>query len=101
LKQRKELIQFNSPVRLDYLPVISYRSQNSFHQPCKWPNNPLVKKTVLLVLDLQAGLMMQFSDHLILDKAATAIAIARKHGVQIAHIHVALDEAEPLSVPTK
>lgn len=59
-----------------------------------------VKKTVLLLLDLQVGLMMQFPGHPVLDKAAAAIATARKHGVQIAHIRVALDEAEAQSVPT-
>jgi nicotinamidase-related amidase len=60
-----------------------------------------VKKTALLLLDLQVGVMMQFPDHPILDKAAAAIVTARKYGVQIAHIRVALDAAEAQPVPTK
>lgn len=59
------------------------------------------EKTALLLLDLQAGLMMQLPNHPILDKAAAAITTARKHGVQIAHIRVALDDAEAQAVPAK
>lgn len=58
------------------------------------------KKTALLLLDLQVGLMMRFPDaHPILDNAASAIAVARKHGVQVAYIRVALNESEAGAVP--
>jgi len=58
------------------------------------------KKTALLLLDLQVGLMKRFpEDHPILDNAASAIAVARKHGLQVAHIRVALDEGDANAVP--
>lgn len=62
------------------------------------PLNP--KKTALLLLDLQVGLMTLLPpDHLLLDNAASAIATARKHGTQVAHIRFAMSEEEANAVP--
>jgi nicotinamidase-related amidase len=58
------------------------------------------KKTALLLLDLQVGLLQRLpSDSPLLDNAASAISTARQHGAQIAYIRVALDEAEIDAVP--
>lgn len=60
------------------------------------------EKTVLLFLDLQVGIMMRFPEgHPILDNAASAIAVARKHGVQVAHIRVALSEDDANAIPER
>jgi nicotinamidase-related amidase len=57
------------------------------------------KKTALLLLDLQNGIVQRLPDPTsLLDNAASAISTARKHGVQVAHIRVALDEADANAV---
>jgi len=61
---------------------------------------PIPTKTALLLLDLQVGLLSRFpEDYPLLDNVASAIAIARKYGVQVAHIRVSLSEAEAQAVP--
>lgn len=57
-------------------------------------------KTALLLLDLQAGLLARFPKaEPLLDTAASAIATARKHGVTVSYIRVALTEDEANAVP--
>jgi len=58
------------------------------------------KRVALLLLDFQVGIMSLLPENNpVLDNTASAIAIARKHGVQVAYIRVSLDEAEVQAVP--
>jgi len=60
------------------------------------------KKTALLLLDLQVGLLQRLpseSSAAIIQNAKSAISIARQDGAQIAYIRVALDELDLEAVP--
>jgi nicotinamidase-related amidase len=58
------------------------------------------KHTALLLLDLQVGFVQRLPpDSSLVDNAASAISIACQHGVQIAYIRAALDEADVDAVP--
>jgi nicotinamidase-related amidase len=60
------------------------------------------KKTALLLLDLQTGLLQRLAAEIssaFIDNAVSAIAIAREHGAHVAYIRTALDEAELRDVP--
>jgi len=62
------------------------------------------KKTVLLLLDLQNGFLQRLAPDtsaLIVDNAASAIAVARRSGVHVAYIRAALDENEIQEVPDR
>jgi len=58
------------------------------------------KRVALLLLDFQVGVMSLLPENNpVLDNAASAITIARKHGVQVAYIRISLDEADAQAVP--
>lgn len=58
------------------------------------------KKTALLLLDLQVGFVQRLPTHnQVIDNAASAIAIARQHGAQVAYIRAALDESDLEAIP--
>ena len=62
------------------------------------------KKTALLLLDLQNGFLQRLppdSSASVLDHAASAILVARKHGVHVAYIRAALDETEVDAIPDR
>jgi len=56
--------------------------------------------TALLLLDFQVGFLQRLpQDSLVVDHAASALAIARRHGAQIAYVRAALDDTEINEVP--
>lgn len=62
------------------------------------------KKTALLLLDLQTGFLARLPEATqssVVAAAASAIATARQHSVQIAYVRAALDASEIEAVPSR
>jgi nicotinamidase-related amidase len=60
------------------------------------------KKTALLLLDFQVGILQRLSpDSLdsVVDNAASAISCARQHGAQIVYVRAALNETDVEAIP--
>lgn len=64
------------------------------------PNKIDPKSTALLVMDYQSGIVGRIA-HLdaLLEKAAKAIAAARRHGVRVGYVRVAFDDADAKAIP--
>ncbi|HTU81277.1 MAG TPA: cysteine hydrolase [Candidatus Acidoferrales bacterium] len=58
------------------------------------------KTTALLVMDYQSGIVARIPEAAaLLEKAARAIAAARRHGARVAYVRVAFDEADANAIP--
>jgi nicotinamidase-related amidase len=58
------------------------------------------KTTALLVMDYQSGIIGRIpSSDALLERAAQAIAAARRHGVCVGYVRVAFDEADVEAIP--
>lgn len=58
------------------------------------------KKTALLVMDYQSGIIGRVADaEALLEKVARAIATVRRHGVRVAYVRVAFDDADAKAIP--
>jgi nicotinamidase-related amidase len=58
------------------------------------------KKTALLVMDYQSGIIGRIADSDgLVEKAAQAIATARRHGVRVGYVRVAFADADIKAIP--
>jgi nicotinamidase-related amidase len=58
------------------------------------------RRTALLVMDYQAGILGRLSEpEALLERAAKAIATTRRHGGQVSYVRVAFEDADHASIP--